>query len=68
MEINDAAELLYYTYFMVDWKSMEQRPTDAGCLTCGGAMLSVEVRDKKGLEYTGRVCHRCKTVFWIKKD
>jgi hypothetical protein len=69
MEIDDAGDLLFQTYYMLGWTGIKQGKSDDACLACGRAMLEVEeVRDKKGLVYTGRVCHECKRVFWIRKS
>lgn len=69
MEIEDANELIYFTYFMLDWTKVKQSPSSMECVTCGRKMNVVEeVKDKKGLRYEGRVCHNCKTVLWVKKD
>jgi uncharacterized protein with PIN domain len=69
MEIEDANELIYYTYYMINWNSVKQYPSETKCVTCNNKMLTVErIRDKKGLEYEGHVCHNCKNVFWIKRS
>ena len=68
MEIEDSGDLIYQTYFMMDWAKVEQWPSETRCMTCGGDMMSVEpARDKKGLVYEGLVCHKCKTVLWARK-
>ena len=69
MEIKDSGELIYYTYYMVDWERVKQIQSREECVKCGKNMFLVEdVRDQKGREYEGHVCHHCKAVFWIKKD
>lgn len=69
MEIDDAGELLFRTYYMMDWKTVGQTVSDRLCVSCGGKMKKVgPVRDKKGLVYEGLVCHKCKVVFWLKQD
>ena len=68
MEIEDSADLMYQTYFMLDWGKVKQTPSQKRCLACGGDMADVEpFRDKKGLVYNGLVCHNCKTVLWIRE-
>ncbi len=68
MEIDDAGELIFQTYYMVDWKSTLQKEAEARCITCRGAMAKVgPVRDKKGLVYEGLACHNCKSIFWLKR-
>lgn len=53
---------------MLDWTKVKQSPSSTECTTCGRKMKVVEeVKDKKGLRYEGRVCHHCKTVFWVRK-
>lgn len=69
MEIDDAGELIFRTYYMMDWKTVLQSSSDRRCITCGSEMKKVEpVRDKKGLVYEGLVCHNCKSIFWLKLD
>ena len=68
MEIDDSSSLIFFTYYMMDWDKVSQTPSSTRCLSCGGAMMSVEpVRDKKGVVFYGIVCHKCKTVLWSKK-
>jgi hypothetical protein len=68
LEIDDAGELLFRTYFMVDWTAVRQTGSDLRCVTCGGQMKGVEpIRDKRGLVYDGLVCHNCKALFWLKR-
>jgi len=67
MEIEDSGDLIYHTYFYLNWDTVKQTPSKAKCLICGGPMMDVEqVRDKKGLVYRGLVCHNCKNVLWVK--
>ena len=68
MEIDDASSLIYFTYYMMDWGKVSQSPSATRCLSCGGAMMSVEpARDKKGAVYDAIVCHECKTLLWTRK-
>ncbi len=68
MEIDDASALIYYTYYMLDWGKLFQRPSETNCLSCGEKMMTVEpVKDRKGLVFEGLVCHKCKTVLWARK-
>ena len=58
----------YLTYYMLDWTKEKQTQTGARCVSCGGTLYAMEtVRDKKGLEYEGTVCHKCKTVLWVRR-
>jgi uncharacterized protein with PIN domain len=69
LEIDEAGELLFRTYYMMDWATTTQVGTDRLCVSCGGEMKKVEqVRDKKGLVYEGIACHKCKAIFWLKRD
>ena len=64
-----ANDPIYITYFMVDWKNVAQSPSDDRCITCGGAMFLVEpITSKRGVKYEGRVCHNCKSLYWVRKD
>ena len=67
MEIEDAGDLIYFTYYMMDWHKVSQTPTGARCVTCDQEMFKVEVRDRKGLEFEGSICHHCKTILWVRK-
>ena len=59
---------LFLTYFMMNWGEVSQTPSNVKCVSCGGAMMSVEpVRDKKGAVFEGIVCHSCKTLLWNRK-
>jgi len=69
LEIDDAGELIFHTYYMIDWRTTPETAAEKHCITCGGAMMKVgPVRDKKGLVYEGFVCHGCKSIFWLKRD
>jgi len=69
LKIERSSDLIYYTYYMVDWGKVEQRPSSRKCLQCGSVMKEVEpVRDSKGATYDGFVCHSCKQVLWVKAD
>lgn len=68
MKIDDAGELIFRTYYMMDWSKVEQTETDQACVTCGRILKKAEpFVDRKGLAYDGFVCHNCKTVFWMKR-
>jgi uncharacterized protein with PIN domain len=67
LEIEDAGELIFKTYYMVKWETVPQAESSQVCVKCAQRMKKVEpVHDKKGLVYEGLVCHNCKTVFWLK--
>ena len=67
MEIDDARDLIYYTYYMVKWSEVKQVQSSEICVSCGNNMYHIEtVRDKKGQAYAGTVCHECKRLLWIR--
>lgn len=58
---------MFKTYYMLDWSKVLQRDSDQTCVTCGQKMKEAEpLRDKRGLQYTGFLCHNCKVVYWVK--
>ena len=68
MDIDDAGDLIFQTYYMMDWMKAVQTPSEDRCVTCGRPMMKVEsVRDRRGASYEGRVCHGCKALFWLKE-
>jgi len=68
MEIDDSSSLIFYTYYFMDWSKVSQSPSTTKCFYCGGEMMTVEpVRDKKGVVFTGVVCHKCKTLLWSRE-
>ncbi len=67
MKIDNAGDLIYWTYFMVDWEKVRQEDTDQRCAECGGPMKKVEPAvDSKGQSYDGYVCHRDKRLVWAR--
>lgn len=57
----------YWTYFMVDWESAQQSPSEQKCVQCGREMKLLEgVTDRKAIRYDGLVCHTCKRVVWVR--
>jgi len=67
VKIERSGDLIFWTYFMVNWDKVKQSPSDQKCVQCGRAMNRVEpVRDSKGLEYDGYVCHEDKRVVWTR--
>jgi hypothetical protein len=69
MEIDDSASLIHYTYYMMDWANVPQRPSETRCLSCGGLMMVTvdPMSDKRGAKFDGLVCHGCKTVLWARR-
>ncbi len=69
MKVERAGDLIFQTYFMVDWKTAKQTPSEHRCMQCGGQLQWVEpVKDSKGLVYDGLVCHTCRQILWVKKE
>ncbi|HXW36382.1 MAG TPA: hypothetical protein VEJ36_00520 [Nitrososphaerales archaeon] len=69
VKIERASDLIYWTYFMVDWGKAKQTPSEEKCTRCGGSMSLVEpVTDQKGISYDGLVCHECKQLLWVRRD
>jgi uncharacterized protein with PIN domain len=65
VKIKKGGDLIFWTYYMVDWSSVVQTPSDHRCVQCGGKMMKVgPVEDAKGSKYDGLVCHTCKRVVW----
>lgn len=68
MKIERSSDLIFQTYYMVDWKTAKQRPSEHNCMKCGGPLQWVEpVKDSRGLIYDGLVCHPCKQILWVKR-
>ena len=69
MKVEQAGDLMFLTYYMVNWKSEPQSPAGQKCSHCGKAMSRIEaiVGEKRGA-YEGLVCHDCKRVTWMRKD
>ena len=69
MKIKDSSDLIFWTYYMVDWEKTAQTQSDVKCLQCGELMDKAEpVTDNKGVSYEGLVCHNCKKVLWIRSS
>lgn len=67
MRVEKAADLVYWTYFMVDWDKVNQKATDSKCSQCGQPlMLGESAIDSKGARYECYVCHRDKKVYWVR--
>jgi len=69
MKIDRSGDLIYWTYHMLDWSRVKQKPSGKMCVECGREMERVEdVTDSKGFKYEGLVCHHCKRVLWMRLD
>jgi DNA-directed RNA polymerase subunit RPC12/RpoP len=67
VEVKSAGDLMYFTYFMVDWAKVKQSDSDIPCTTCGGKMMVGDrAVDLKGNKYDCYVCHVDKRVVWVK--
>jgi uncharacterized protein with PIN domain len=68
MRIEDASELIFMTYYMVEWDKVKQKLSDERCVECGNYLYITEkIEDVKGTVYRGSVCHKCKRVLWLKE-
>lgn len=69
MNVEHAGDLMFLTYFMVNWKKEPQTQTSQPCSDCGREMRSIVANVGDGhSEYEGLVCHQCKRVVWMRKD
>ncbi|HLQ03542.1 MAG TPA: hypothetical protein VK114_01990 [Nitrososphaerales archaeon] len=69
MRIDKAGDLVFWTYYMMDWEKVRQGSSTKPCMQCGRTMNTVEtVTDRRGLAYEGLVCHSCKRLLWVKRD
>lgn len=67
MKVKDGGDLIYMTYFMIDWTKVKQEESDVRCADCGNPMnLAEPAVDGKGQKYDGYVCHRDKRVVWVR--
>ncbi|HYC12040.1 MAG TPA: hypothetical protein VEC02_05200 [Nitrososphaerales archaeon] len=67
MKVERADDLVFWTYYIIDWGKVEQSPSGKACVQCGGPMAKVgPVEDAKGSKYEGLACHGCKRVIWVK--
>jgi hypothetical protein len=67
VRIEKSGDLIYWTYFMIDWEKVKQTPSDVKCSECGSPMCLAEPAiDAKGNRYDGYVCHTDKRVVWVK--
>ncbi len=67
MKIEKAGDLIYWTYFMINWDKVKQSPSDQKCSECGSTMNKTEQAvDSKGQRYDGYVCHTDKRLIWVK--
>lgn len=68
MRIESSSDLIFLTYYMMEWGKVKQSKSNNKCVQCGSEMNYIEdVIDRKGNVYGGLVCHKCKRVIWFKK-
>jgi hypothetical protein len=68
MRIEKAGDLIFWTYYMIDWSKTKQEPSDLSCAECGMPMSQAEPAvDAKGQRYVPYVCHNDKRVIWVKE-
>jgi len=69
LRIEKAGDLIFWTYYMIDWEKVTQENSTKPCMQCGRMMNAVEtVTDSSGLAYDGLVCHGCKRLLWVRRD
>jgi len=67
MKVEKADDLIFWTYFMIDWNRIQQAPSDQTCSECGTIMYKAEPAiDSKGQKFDCYVCHNDKRVIWLK--
>jgi ribosomal protein S27AE len=67
VRVEKAGDLIFWTYFMVNWEKVKQTPSDQKCPECGVLMNRTEQAvDSKGQAYDGYVCHGDKRLVWVK--
>jgi formylmethanofuran dehydrogenase subunit E len=67
VRVKDGGELIYMTYYMVDWTKVKQEPSDVRCADCGEPMnLAEPAVDAKGQKYDCYVCHKDRRVVWVR--
>jgi uncharacterized protein with PIN domain len=68
VKIERAGDLMFVTYFMVNWKKENVSPSLKRCTECGNGMGILEAVVGEGeVEYEGLVCHNCKRLVWLRK-
>ena len=67
MRVERAGDLIFWTYYMINWDKVKQTPSDQKCSECGDKMNKAEQAvDSKGRAYDGYVCHRDKRLVWVR--
>ena len=69
MRIEKAGDLIFWTYYMIDWSRVQQSPSDVKCAECGRPMnLSEPAVDPRGQVFDGYVCHADKKLVWVRRS
>jgi ribosomal protein S27AE len=69
MKVERAGDLIFWTYYMMDWGKVQQTPSDQTCSECGNVMSKAEQAvDSKGQKFDCYVCHTDKRVIWLKTE
>ena len=69
MKVERAGDLMFVTYFMVNWKEERVSPSGKNCAECGRGMGRVEATTSESKStYEGLVCHNCKRLVWLRTD
>jgi hypothetical protein len=67
VRVDNAGDLIFMTYYMVDWSKARQEASDLRCAECGALMNKVEAAvDSSGKKYDGYVCHTDKRLIWAR--
>jgi hypothetical protein len=67
VRIENAGDLIYWTYFMISWEKVKQEVTSVKCACFGRPMNRGEpATDSKGQSYDFYVCHFDKRVVWVR--
>jgi uncharacterized protein with PIN domain len=68
VKVERAGDLMYVTYYMVDWKKEKENPSNQRCPECGKTMGRLEAFVGEGESgYEGLVCHNCKRLVWLRE-
>lgn len=68
MKVESAGDLIYWTYYMIDWNKVVQVQSDQRCAQCGEPMKRGEQAvDSKGNRFDCYVCHNDRRVIWLKE-
>lgn len=68
MRVERAGDLVFVSYFMIDWNREKQSASGRQCTQCGREMNSLEATVRtESPGYEGLVCHNCKRVTWVRR-